>query len=162
MIISSPLELSQFVLHHKLSKEAYAHPGVADFLDGLKVSIQQLNLSLEMTADHQSIMPQSPYDWYVKGEMISSLRDRPFHPLSKAKIGFTPQDYQKYMAEFGKRTTLCWIAICNDSIVKGCLENEVESLDVLNDEEKAIVENELILKEISKKIYNHTCSSVAT
>ncbi|MDM5188093.1 IucA/IucC family protein [Bacillus sp. DX4.1] len=153
MIISSPLELSQFVLHHKLSKEAYAHPGVADFLDGLKVSIQQLNLSLEMTADHQSIMPQSPYDWYVKGEMISSLRDRPFHPLSKAKIGFTPQDYQKYMAEFGKRTTLCWIAICNDSIVKGCLENEVESLDVLNDEEKAIVENELILKEISKKKY---------
>jgi siderophore synthetase component len=151
--ISSPIEISQFVLRNILSKEAYSHPGVADFLDGLKVSIQQLNLSLELMSDHQSFTPKSPYDWYVKGEMIASFRDRPFHPMSKAKIGFTPQDYQNYMAEFGKQTTLCWVAICNDSIVKGSRENKIECLDLLNDEQKAIIEKELILKEISKEKY---------
>lgn len=151
--ISSPLELSQFVLHHTLSKDAYEHPGVADFLNGLKVSIQQLNLSLERMEDYQSITPKSPYDWFVKGERIASLRDRPFHPLSKAKIGFSPQDYQNYMAEFGDSTTLYWVAICNDSIVKGCPENEMESFDVLDAEKKVIIENELILKQISKEKY---------
>jgi siderophore synthetase component len=151
--ISSPVDLSQFVLGHTLSKEAYAHPGVADFLDGLYVSIQQLNLSLEFMEDYQSITPKSSYDWFVKGEMISSLRDRPFHPLSKAKIGFSQEDYQNYMAEFSKQTTLCWVAICNDSIVKGSKKSEIESLDVLNNEQKAIIENELLLKGISKEKY---------
>ncbi|MGG3448356.1 IucA/IucC family protein [Domibacillus aminovorans] len=151
--ISSPVELSQFILHHTLSKEAYEHPGVADFLEGLNVSIQQLNLSIKQMEENSFSAPKSPYDWFVKGEMIASLRDRPFHPLSKAKIGFTSQDYQNYMAEFGKQTTLCWVAICNDSIVKGCPENEVESFDVLNEEQKAIIANELIRKEIKKENY---------
>lgn len=151
--IHSPIELSQFVFRHTLSKEAYEHPGVADFLDGIKVSVQQLALSLERIADYQSFTPVSAYDWYLKGEMIASLRDRPFHPLSKAKIGFTQQDYQNYMAEFGNQATLCWVAVCNDSLVKGCPDDEMECLDVLNDEQKAIVENELILKGISKEKY---------
>ncbi|PLR80939.1 IucA/IucC family protein, partial [Bacillus sp. V33-4] len=151
--ISSPIELSKLVLEHSLSKEAYAHSGVGDFLEGLKVSIEQLNLSLKRMDDYETIKPTSAYDWFVKGEMIASLRDRPFHPLSKAKIGFTPIDYQKYMAEFGRQTTLCWVAICNDSVVKGCPENGLESLDILKDEEKAIIENELILKGISKDKY---------
>lgn len=151
--ISSPEELSQLVLRHTLTEEAYAHPGVADFLYGLKISIQQLHLSMEMMKDYQPVTPKSAYDWYVKGEMIASLRDRPFHPLSKAKIGFTLQDYQNYMAEFGKPTTLCWVAICNDSIVKGCQEDEMECLDVLTEEQKTMIENELILKAISKEKY---------
>ncbi|MGE8080816.1 IucA/IucC family protein [Peribacillus loiseleuriae] len=151
--ISSPIELAQFVLDHSLSKEAYLHPGVTEFLYSLKVSIQQLSISLEKMADYQTITPKSSYEWYVKGEMIASLRDRPFHPVSKAKIGFTSQDYLSYMAEFGKTTTLCWVAICNHSIIKGCPEDEIESLDVLNDEEREIIDNELILKEISKEKY---------
>ena len=151
--IRTPLELSQSVLRNSLSPEAYEHPGVTNFLEGLMVSIEQLNLSLELMVEHQFITPETPYDWYVLGEMIASLRDRPFHPLSKAKIGFKPQDYQRYMAEFGKETSLYWVAICTDSIVKGCQEDEIESLDVLNDEQKYLIENELILKRISKEKY---------
>lgn len=151
--ISSPVELSQLILHHTLSKEAYAHPGVADFLEGLHVSIQQLHLSMKQMEDNQLFTPKSPYDWFVKGEMIASLRDRPFHPLSKAKVGFTPEDYQAYMAEFGRPTTLYWTAISNESIVKGCPEEKMESFDVLNDEQKAVIEKELALKGISKEKY---------
>ncbi|WP_083566581.1 IucA/IucC family protein [Domibacillus mangrovi] len=151
--ISSPLKLSQLVLRYALSEEAYLHPGVTYFLHGLKVSIQQLHLSMKQMEDNQLITPNSPYDWFVKGEMIASLRDRPFHPLSKAKIGFTPENYQAYMAEFGQPTTLYWVAISNESIVKGCQEEEMESLDVLNDEQKAVIEKELALKGLSKEKY---------
>ncbi|NYF26102.1 IucA/IucC family protein [Sporosarcina sp. JAI121] len=151
--ISSPMMLCQFVLRHTLSKEAYAHPGVADFLEGVTISIQQLHYSLELIENHESITPKTPYDWYVKGEMIASLRDRPFHPISKAKIGFNQQDYQNYMAEFGKPVTLFWSAIRNDSIMRGCQENGIDSLEALNDEQKAIIEKELILRGISKETY---------
>ncbi|GLB60907.1 IucA/IucC family protein [Cytobacillus sp. NCCP-133] len=151
--ITSTIELSECVLEYSLSKEAYEHPGVKDFLKGLKVSIEQLNLSLKRVDDFKTIKPKSAYDWFVKGEMIASLRDRPFHPLSKAKIGFTPIDYQQYMAEFRRKTTLCWVAICNDSVVKGGPENGLESFDILKDEEKAIIEKELMIKGISKDEY---------
>ncbi|WP_267879722.1 IucA/IucC family protein [Caldalkalibacillus mannanilyticus] len=117
----SPLDLCQFVLRRTLSEEAYSHTGVRDFLAGLEVSIEQLNLSIAKMKEGLSFIPQTAYDWYVKGEMIASLRDRPFHPTSKAKIGFTRQDYQEYMAEFGQKTSLNWVAIANHSVVKGCL-----------------------------------------
>lgn len=151
--MTSLMELSEWVLKHTLSNEAYAHPGVRDFLEGLKTSIEQLNLSLKRMDEFETIKPMSAYDWFIKGEMIASSRDRPFHPLSKAKIGFTPFDYQKYMAEFGRKATLCWVAICNNSVVKGCPENGLETLDILQDKEKEIIENELMLKEISKDNY---------
>ena len=96
--VASPAELGEVVLRCTLSDEAYAHPGVADFLEGLKVSVQQLSMTLEETGSRFARKPESAYDWFVKGEMIASLRDRPFHPSSKAKIGFAPQDYRTYMA----------------------------------------------------------------
>ncbi|QGQ99110.1 IucA/IucC family siderophore biosynthesis protein [Paenibacillus psychroresistens] len=151
--IQSPIELSQVVLREALSEEAYAHPGVTDFLDGLAITIQQLGLSLERASYPSSFTPLSAYDWHVKGEMISSLRDRPFHPLSKAKIGFTPQDYQNYMAEFGKETKLHWVAIAKTMVVIGCPEDEMEALDVLNVQQKKIINNELTQKAISKQQY---------
>jgi staphyloferrin B synthase len=150
--ISSPLELCQIVLRQTLSEE-YAQPAVKNFLEGLQVSIEQLKLSMEQRNIFKALKPTSPFEWFIKGEMISSLRDRPFHPLSKAKIGFTKQDYQNYMAEFGKETTLCWVAIRNESIVKGCPDNKIDCLDVLKKEEKEVIEQELKQKHISKEEY---------
>lgn len=151
--VRSPIELSQVVLRDALSDEAYAHPGVVDFLEGLDVAIQQMELSLERAPAHLTLTPKTAYDWYVKGERIASLRDRPFHPMSKAKIGFTPQDYENYMAEFGMKTALHWVAIRNDSVMKGCSEEEIDALDVLNDQQRTILEIELAYKRISKRKY---------
>ncbi|XEC94529.1 IucA/IucC family protein [Paenibacillus tarimensis] len=149
----SPVDVAQIVLRRTLSDEAYAQPGVAEFLDGLRVSVQQLELSLERVADLIEDTPKSTYDWYVKGERIASLRDRPFHPMSKAKIGFTPQDYQEYMAEFGRTATMHWVAIHKDSVIQGCLEEGVEPLDVLNEQQRAALERELASRGITKETY---------
>ncbi|WP_028596451.1 IucA/IucC family protein [Paenibacillus assamensis] len=155
--ISSPTKVAQMVLRHVLSEEAYAHPGVSEFLAGLDIAIQQLHTSLEQAGVALSFTPSSAYEWYVKGEMVASLRDRPFHPLSKAKIGFTTEDYQNYMAEFGKKTTLHWVAIHNESVAKGSPEvadvDQVEPYDILHDEQKAMIDQELDNKGISKEQY---------
>lgn len=153
--LNSPGELAQIVLHSSLSPEAFAHPGVQEFLDGLKVSVQQLNLSLQRLAlaDQLGSVPETPYGWYVTGERIASLRDRPFHPLAKAKAGLSAQDYQQYMAEFANPMGLRWVAINNASIVKGCPEGSISALDVLNERERAAIENELAEKGISKDQY---------
>ncbi|WP_239618000.1 IucA/IucC family protein [Cohnella mopanensis] len=151
--VRSPRELCQVVLRGALSEEAYAHPGVAEFLEGLDIAIEQLDLSLERASAYRTFTPKSAYEWYVKGEMIASLRDRPFHPLSKAKIGFTTQDYEQYMAEFGVKTPLHWVAIRNDSVMKGCAEEEWEALDVLNDQQRTTIEKELARKGITRREY---------
>ncbi|MFB5674049.1 IucA/IucC family protein [Paenibacillus terreus] len=151
--LNTPSELAQIVLHSSLSPEAYAHPGVQEFLDGLKVAVQQLNLSLERLADQFASVPETSYDWYVTGERIASLRDRPFHPLAKAKAGLSAEDYQQYMAEFSNPIGLRWVAINNDSIVKGCPEGRIEALDVLNERERAAIETELGEKGIPREQY---------
>jgi siderophore synthetase component len=151
--VRSPRELCQVVLRGALSEEAYAHPGVAEFLEGLDIAIEQLSLSLERVTTTLAFTPKSAYEWHVKGEMIASLRDRPFHPLSKAKIGFAADDYEQYMAEFGVKTSLHWVAIRNDSVMRGCAEEEWEALDVLNDQQRTIIEKELARKGISKRQY---------
>ncbi|OES44773.1 IucA/IucC family protein [Domibacillus iocasae] len=148
--VDSPVELGRQVFRHTLSEEAYAHPGVGEFLKGLELSIQQLGLSLNAVSEQQ---PASSYEWYVKGEQIASLRDRPFHPLAKAKIGFSQTDYEKYMAEFQNETILYWAAISNASITKGCKNSEVDCLRLLDGAERAMIENELLQNGISTETH---------
>ncbi|MBE1445843.1 IucA/IucC family protein [Paenibacillus sp. OAS669] len=44
-------------------------------------------------------------------ERLAAFRDRPFHPVAKAKGGWSRQDYQRYSAEFGQPITLRWVAV---------------------------------------------------
>ncbi|MDQ8738880.1 IucA/IucC family protein [Paenibacillus sp. LHD-38] len=152
-VVDSPMEICNLVLRYSLSEEAYSHPGVTDFLEGLDVAIRQLSLSLEQASEHLAFAPNSAYEWFVKGERLSSLRDRPFHPLSKAKIGFEEQDYREYMAEFGNKTKLYWVAIANDSVSRGCEGDGFDCLEVLDDRSKASIEEELAQKGLSKEAY---------
>ncbi|MDP4097190.1 IucA/IucC family siderophore biosynthesis protein [Paenibacillus sp. P96] len=151
--IQASSELAQIVLRSTLSEEAYAHPGVQEFLEGLKVSVEQLDLSLQRLADQPASVPETPYDWYVTGERIASLRDRPFHPLSKAKVGLSSQDYQQFMAEFAQPIILRWVAVSNHALIKGSPEEEVEALDVLSEPERAVIKQELAEKGISPNQY---------
>jgi len=45
-------------------------------------------------------------------EALASLRDRPFHPLARAKDwGATPQAALRFGSEAGQPITLCWVAV---------------------------------------------------
>ncbi|OXM15590.1 IucA/IucC family protein [Paenibacillus herberti] len=151
--VYSPRELCQVVLRSMLSDEAYAAQGVNDFLDGLDVAVRQLQLSMEQSAVPLRFKPSNGHEWMLKGEMIASLRDRPFHPLAKAKIGLADEDYASYMSEFGQPTAMRWVAIKNECIVRGSELEELELLDILDGRERAEVESELAQKKLSEASY---------
>ncbi|MBD3919254.1 IucA/IucC family siderophore biosynthesis protein [Paenibacillus sp. PR3] len=152
-IVDSCMEVCQLVLAHSLTAEAYAHPGVADFMKGLETAIWQLSLSLTHAVDLFEEVPSTSYDWFVTAERLASLRDRPFHPLAKAKIGFSEQDYKTYMAEFGNPTSLHWVAISNESIARGCREDSYSCLDLLDSTVRALLDSELERKGISTRTH---------
>ncbi|MGZ7441367.1 IucA/IucC family protein [Paenibacillus sp. TH7-28] len=143
--LDSASELAEAVLRSVLSAEAYARPGVADFLDAVETAVQQLALGLspERMEPLLAFAPATAYEWFIKGERIAALRDRPFHPTAKAKIGFTGPDSLRYSAEFGEPIRLRWVAVHRNSVERGCEEEELSCLDVLNAEQRALVEAEL-------------------
>ncbi|EGH48577.1 IucA/IucC, partial [Pseudomonas syringae pv. pisi str. 1704B] len=55
-------------------------------------------------------------------EQWASLRDRPYHPLAKAKQGLNEQEYLQYQAEFARPVALNWVAVdktllqCGDGV----------------------------------------------
>ena len=53
----------------------------------------------------------------IAAEQWASLMDRPFHPLAKGKLGFTPTEYQRYMAEFNQPIKLVWVAIAKSYVM---------------------------------------------
>lgn len=85
--------------------------GAALFLEWLRESVQQTAWSLAHNVDTERLLARRPADFFHVLEQCSSLKDRPFHPVAKAKKGFAQPDYQEYMAEFGQDIRLNWVAV---------------------------------------------------
>ncbi|MCF5714170.1 AcsA protein [Pseudomonas tremae] len=85
--------------------------GIALFLDVLRISVWQTALSLNHEVDHENLMAQDGATFFRTMEQWASLRDRPYHPLAKAKQGLNEQEYQQYQAEFAKPVALNWVAV---------------------------------------------------
>ncbi|RMS18872.1 IucA/IucC family protein [Pseudomonas syringae] len=85
--------------------------GIALFLDVLRISVWQTALSLDHKVDHQHLMAQDGATFFRTMEQWASLRDRPYHPLAKAKQGLNEQEYLQYQAEFAQPVALNWVAV---------------------------------------------------
>ncbi|MGO4949818.1 IucA/IucC family protein [Paenibacillus sp. DRB1-1] len=151
-LLESPAVVGQAVLRMTLSDEAYAHPGVAEFLAGVKIATEQLALGLQQVQRLRERVPFHAYDWFIKGEQVAALRDRPFHPTSKAKVGFTEADVTRYAAEFRKEIPLRWVAVRWDAVQQGC-EEGMSTLDVLDEEQRSRLEAELARKGLNLQEY---------
>ena len=92
------------------------------------IGVLKLKESLEVSfiAQHQSATANittavCQYShWHqtlITAEQWASLMDRPFHPLAKGKLGFTAQEYKRYMAEFNQPITLVWVAIAKSHVM---------------------------------------------
>lgn len=88
------------------------------FLSELKEAISHTALSLQAAHEFskkEDFITQS----LLSMERLSSIRDRPFHPTSRAKRGWNTEDYKQYSPEFACDFGLDWVAIRRDHIVKG-------------------------------------------
>lgn len=152
VLLDSPAEVGRAVLQRALSDEAYAQPGVAEFLVSLDIAVEQFALGWEQVQYLSANVPASAYEWFIKGERVAALRDRPFHPSSKAKVGFNAEDVTRYAAEFGKAISLRWVAIRLDAVQQG-FEDGLSILDMLDDVQRGVVEAEFARKGITLDEY---------
>ncbi|RON43441.1 AcsA protein [Pseudomonas frederiksbergensis] len=96
--------------------------GFALFLDVLRTSVRQTELSLAHRVNSERLLEKSNADFFLTMEQWASLRDRPYHPLAKAKQGLNDAEYQHYQAEFARPVALNWVAIdrtllqCGDGV----------------------------------------------
>lgn len=93
--------------------------GAALFADWVAESVRQSAWSLEHTVDCSGLLERSPAASFQILEQCAALRDRPFHPVAKAKKGFSEADYRAYMAEFGTEVALRWVAIPRAALAAG-------------------------------------------
>lgn len=96
--------------------------GFALFLDVLRTSVRQTELSLAHRVNSERLLEKSNADFFLAMEQWASLRDRPYHPLAKAKQGLDDAEYQQYQAEFARPVALNWVAVdrtllqCGDGV----------------------------------------------
>lgn len=152
ILLDSPAEIGRVVLQKALSAEAYGQPGVSEFISSLDIAVEQYALGWEQVRHLSAEVPATAYEWFIKGERVAALRDRPFHPSSKAKVGFNAEDVTRYAAEFGQRITLRWVAIRKDAVQQGC-EAGLSILDVLHDVQRGVLEAEFARKGITLDEY---------
>ncbi|WP_052646785.1 IucA/IucC family protein [Paenibacillus terrae] len=114
-----PVSLMQHVIEGCLDEEYRQQEGVGRFVQLLEQTIEQTTWSLDSGLTDENILEKSPSEAFQRLEQYSSLRDRPFHPASKAKTGLNEEDYRKYIAEFGQDITLSWVALRKDAVMTG-------------------------------------------
>lgn len=94
-------------------------PGVERFVQLLEETIQQTSWSLDHPLSQTPLLNLSASKFFQHMERYASLRDRPFHPVSKAKVGLNEHDYRQYSAEFAQPITLSWVAIKRHVVMEG-------------------------------------------
>lgn len=127
--------------------EAGQEEGVKLFLEVLGISVRQTELSLAHQVQPQAAMAQRGAAFFLAMEQWASLRDRPFHPLAKAKQGLDDAQYQAYQAEFGQPVPLNWVAVAKDCLAFGqgvaSLADEQPAHYLLTASERAALQAEL-------------------
>ncbi|MDF2958837.1 MAG: IucA/IucC family protein [Paenibacillus sp.] len=128
-----PMELLQRVTDELYNRDRQKHSDHGE--DGVSRLVALLGLSLDQTEwslkydspEHRSGESSSlsaagtgPEVWnLIKLERQASFRDRPFHPVAKAKGGWKQADYDAYSAEAGQPIVLEWVAVKRSRLVSG-------------------------------------------
>ncbi len=94
------------------------------FMTMLEQAIQQLAWSLESLQDQADVLSLPQAESYIALERKAAYRDRPFHPVSKAKLGWSKAEYCRYIAEYSEPIELRWMAVKREYVVR-------EAADVL-------------------------------
>lgn len=139
---------------HLIATQPDCAEGIAVFRDMLSTSIAQMALSLSHRINTDDLLAQAPHDFFQNMEQWASFRDRPYHPVAKAKMGLTTSDYATFMAEFDQDIPIVWIAVESMTLMLGeGLNNNANSAIsdyLLTDGEKADLDAELQAKGLAQ------------
>jgi siderophore synthetase component len=128
--------------------------GATLFLESVRESVQQTAWSMAHQVRTEGLLAKTPADFFQTLEQCASLRDRPFHPVAKAKKGFTKRDYHEFMAEFGKEVRLQWMAVDRHALNCGAGVDDAQHTRpehfLLTDTQQAALRQEMQLRGIDQ------------
>lgn len=121
-----PLELMHLAFEASSRFSDAEEPGRLLFMEALQTSLHQTMLSLQHRVKIEGLLELAGSQFFLEMERWASLRDRPYHPLAKAKQGLSDEEYQLYQAEFAQPLRLSWVAVEKSQLLCG---EGVESLE---------------------------------
>lgn len=149
-----PVALMAHVIAVKGDRLPGSPKGAELFLDALRTSIDQTAWSHEHKIEADQLLSQKPYRCMQILEQWAALRDRPFHPVAKAKLGFTESEYRYYSAEFNTQIPLRWVAVQRDHLVIGWGVDDACRLHparfLLDIEEQALLDSEMRQRQLTE------------
>ena len=115
----NPVEVMDVIVGQCLSASERQMPGVSGFMQLLAVTQWQTLLAYG-AAERQDALPGSDGSAFFQAmECRAALRDRPFHPVAKAKMGLTDKQCAQYLAEFTPSFKLGWVAVDDSALMTG-------------------------------------------
>ncbi|MBN2910545.1 hypothetical protein JQC72_13645 [Polycladomyces sp. WAk] len=118
-------------------------PNLDGFLAELEDAVEHTALSLEAAQSFYSERNGFPPSPLLRMERLSSLKDRPFHPTSRAKKGWDSRAYRRYSPEFGQSFGLDWVAVRRDYLIQGERAAAIPDL-LLQDDERQQLEEAMV------------------
>lgn len=108
----------------RLRERYESQPGIIDpasleqFLHMLEGTLLQTSWSLENEQPEQVLSAPSSTA-FLQAEKKAAFRDRPFHPVSKVKLGWGKDECRSYTVEYGGQITLHWMAVHRERLICG-------------------------------------------
>lgn len=122
----TPKDFLRHALHGMEDRYRGNEKGLTLFQDVLDISIHQTALSQNHHVESRHLLKKDNAAFFLAMEQWASLRDRPYHPLAKAKHGLSDEEYRAYQAEFNQPVTLNWVAIRKDWLQTGVAIKELD------------------------------------
>ncbi|MFQ3786988.1 IucA/IucC family protein [Halomonas sp. A29] len=129
----APVELLELVVKHCLNDAQRQLPGVANVQRLLLTTLWQTRQSIGEAAPLDMPQVHTAAASLRTFERRAALRDRPFHPLAKAKEGLDEADHRCYAAEFAHPIRMRWLAMRRDCLTagSGAAPGALEPVDLL-------------------------------
>jgi len=127
--------------------------GLDRFMRDLSLAEAQTSLSLESIRSITASLASDKVG-LLKWEGLAALRDRPFHPLARAKSGLTTVDYRNFGSEFGRSFGLDWMAIRNTCLLgSSSLRGIAVAQEFLQKREVDVIKNSMTASELDLDNY---------
>jgi staphyloferrin B synthase len=148
-----PVGLMRILADSVLDEDrAVLMPNLDGFLTELENAVEHTALSMEAAQSFDSERDGFPPSPFLRMERLSSLRDRPFHPTSRAKKGWDRNAYRTYSPEFGHSFGLDWVALRRDYLIQGEKAGAIQDL-LLQDDERQQLEEAMVQAGLHRRDY---------
>ena len=129
-----PVDLMRLVTEALGERMPGSPKGAELFIEALASTLEQTAWSYRHRIRTHDLLSVPPAAFFQAMEQWGALRDRPYHPVAKAKLGLNRDDYHHYVAEFDQPIALRWVALPRDRMVLGKgVVNQDEPADYILD-----------------------------